>query len=200
MRRAAFDIGSGQIKMQVSDVDITSNKIINVLLTDAMYVGLRENLANSLDGRLSVEIQNKTVGVISELIKKAAYFSPEAYHAIATEGLRLAKNRDELVKRIENETGVPVTIVSQEEEGVLGFISAVSEADVDLDKAVVWDIGGGSFQITAMCGGQYSVYLGRFGKTPMKNAMLKIQGKDLDSLPSPKLTLMLLQILFYLME
>jgi len=32
-RRVAFDIGSGQIKMQVSDVDPTANKIVNVLLT-----------------------------------------------------------------------------------------------------------------------------------------------------------------------
>ncbi|HXF29092.1 MAG TPA: hypothetical protein VN457_04520, partial [Chlamydiales bacterium] len=51
-RRAAFDIGSGEIKMQVSDVDLTVNKIVNVLLTDTAVVRLRENLVKSLDGRL----------------------------------------------------------------------------------------------------------------------------------------------------
>lgn len=184
-RRAAFDIGSGQIKMQVSDVDLTVNKIINVLLMDTATVGLRENLVKSLDGRLSFDIQNRTVTAISELMKKAAPFHPEAYHAVATEALRLAKNGDELVERIKKETGVPVTIVSQEEEGVLGFISAVSEIDMDLDKAVSWDFGGGSFQITTKCGDHYSVYQGRLGKIPLKNALLKIQGKDVDQTFSP---------------
>lgn len=185
VRRAAFDIGSGQIKMQISDVGVTVNKIINVLLTDAVYIGLRENLVNSLDGRLSVDIQNKTVEAISELIKKASSFHPETYHAIATEVLRLAKNADALIERIENETGITVTIVSQEEEGILGFISAVSELDVDPDRVVSWDFGGGSFQITTKCNGHYVVYLGRLGIIPMKNALLTIQGRDVGSAFSP---------------
>ncbi len=130
-RRVAFDIGSGQIKMQVSDVDLKANKIVNVLLTETVPIALRENLVKNLDGRLSLDIQNKTVDAISALMKKAAPFYPQACHAIATEALRLAKNSDVLVKRIKNETGLAVTIVSQEEEGILGFISAANEADVD---------------------------------------------------------------------
>src|SRR5260221_1616498 len=59
-RRAAFDIGSGQIKMQVSDVDLTVNKIVNVLLADTVYVGLREDLVKSLHGPLSPEMQQQT--------------------------------------------------------------------------------------------------------------------------------------------
>lgn len=184
-RRAAFDIGSGQIKMQVSDVDLTVNKIVNVLLTATASVALREDLVKSLDGRLSADIQNKTVDALLELMKKAESFHPTTYHAIATEALRLAKNGAVLADRLTHETGVPVTIVSQEEEGILGFISAVNEADVDLDQAISWDFGGGSFQITAKCGDRYFVYQGRLGKVPLKNALLKIQNKDLDQAFSP---------------
>lgn len=184
-RRVAFDIGSGQIKMQVSDVDLVTNKIVNVLLTDTAYVKLRENLSCSLDGRFSLDIQNKTVEAISKLVKKAAPFHPEAYHAIATEALRLARNSGDLAARIKNETGVPVTIVSQEEEGILGFISAVSETDVDPDQVVAWDFGGGSFQLTTRINDHYSVYQGRLGKVPLKTALLKIQGKDPDPTFSP---------------
>lgn len=178
VRRAAFDIGSGQIKIQISDVDLTDNKIVNVLFIDTAHVALREDLTKSLEGRFSSEIQNKTVEAISSLLQKSKPFQPEAYHAIATEPFRLAKNGTDLAERIEKETGLTVTIVTQEEEGVLGFISAVSEMSIDLDKAVVWDFGGGSFQITTKCCDHYSVYLGRFGKYPMKNTLLKIQGKD----------------------
>ncbi len=165
-RRAAFDIGSGRIKLQVSDVDTRTNKIASVVFTDTASVALREDLANSLNGRLSSEIQNQTVEAIGKLMKKAALHQPEAYHGIGTEGLRLAENGQALVERIEKETGLPVTIVSQEEEGILGFISAVNESDVDPEKAISWDFGGGSFQITAKCGDHYCVYQGRIGKVP----------------------------------
>lgn len=184
-RRVAFDIGSGQIKMQVSDVDTAANKIVNVLLIDNAVVGLRENLIKSLDGRLSSEIQDKTVDAISELVKKAEPFQPEAYHAVATEPLRLAKNGQDLAERIENESGVPVTIVSQEEEGILGFISALSEADISPDRAISWDFGGGSSQFTIKCGDNCVVYKGKFGKIPLKIALLKIQGKDAEHTFSP---------------
>lgn len=184
-RRAAFDIGSAQVKIQVSDVDLTSNRITNVLLTDASTVPLREDLVKSLDGRLSFEIQNKVVDAISQLMKKAALFHPEAYASVATEALRLAKNSQELIERIARETGLAVTIISQEEEGILGFISAVNEADIDPDHAISWDLGGGSFQITAKSGENYTVFQGRLGKIPLKNALLKIQGKDGDQTQSP---------------
>lgn len=184
-RRAAFDIGSGEIKMQISDVDLTANKIVNVLLTDATPIGLRENIAKSLDGRLSSDMQNKTVDAISELMKKAAPFHPESYRGIATESLRLAKNNDILLERIKNETGLPITLISQEEEGILGFISAISQAEVDLDKAISWDFGGGSSQITTRYQDHYFIYQERLGKVPMKNALLTIQKKDDNQQLSP---------------
>jgi exopolyphosphatase/guanosine-5'-triphosphate,3'-diphosphate pyrophosphatase len=177
-RRAAFDIGSGQIKMQVSDVDVTANKIVNVLLTDHAHVGLREDIAKSLDGRLSSDIQNKTVDAIRELMNKCAPFHPDSYHAIATESFRLTKNNEELLERIKHETGLSVTIISQDDEGILGFISAVSVADVDLERAIAWDFGGGSTQITTRSNDHYCIYQGRFGSVPIKNALIKIQGKD----------------------
>jgi exopolyphosphatase/guanosine-5'-triphosphate,3'-diphosphate pyrophosphatase len=184
VRRAAFDIGSGQIKMQVSDVDLKANKIVNVLLVDFAVVQLREDVAKSLDGRLSVDVQNEAVHAISELMKKAAPFHPQAHCAIATESLRLAKNSDEFIERIQNETGLSISVISQEEEGILGFISAVSAAGVDPDKTVSWDFGGGSFQITTKHEDRYVVYQERLGSTPMKNAVLAIQGKEAAS-PNP---------------
>ncbi len=183
-RRAALDIGSGKIKIQVSDVDLTDNRIVNVLFTDTANVGLREDLSKSLDGRLSSEIQNQTIHAIAQLITQASQFQPNAYHAVGTESLRLAKNADVLVERIQQETGVNVTIVTQEEEGILGFISAISEADVDPDRAISWDFGGGSFQITTKCADRYLIYQGKLGKVPLKNALLKIQGKNTFS-PNP---------------
>lgn len=185
VRRAAFDIGSGQIKVQVSDVDLTANKIQNILFIDTALVPLREDLSKSLDGRFSPQLRHRTVEAIKELVKKTAPFHPDAYHAIATESLRLAKDGAALAEQIEKETGVPVTIVSQQEEGILGFMSAVHETALDPDQAISWDFGGGSFQITTQCADHYCVYQGRLGRVPLKNALLKIQGKDAAQIFTP---------------
>ncbi len=184
-RRAALDVGSGKIKIQVADVDAEANRIISTLFVDVACVAMREDLSKSLDGRLSAEIQNKTVEAISELIKKTVPFCPEAYHGIATESLRMAKNGDELVQRIQFETGIPITIISQEEEGILGFTSATSQTEIGFEDAVSWDFGGGSFQMTAKCGDHFCVYQGKLGKVPMKHALLRLQGKDTERAFSP---------------
>ena len=118
VRRTAFDIGSGQIKMQVSDVDLRINKIVNVLLTDTAKVALREDLSKSSDSKLSTEIQNKTVDAISQLMQKAAHFKPEEYHAVATETLRIAKNANTLIERIKKETGLSVSIIPQRRRNI----------------------------------------------------------------------------------
>lgn len=185
VRRAALDIGSGQIKMQVSEVDVTSGKIANVLLADAVRVPLRDDLARSADGRFSPEIENKLIQVIKELVKKIEPFHPQAYHAVATESFRLAKNGDDLIDRIKKEAGVDVTIIPQEEEGILGFISATHEANVDPEKVVSWDFGGGSCQITIRCGHRFCVYQGKLGKIPFRNTLLLIQGKDIGQTLTP---------------
>lgn len=185
VRRAAFDIGSGQIKMQVSDVDTTIGKIANVLLTESVRVALREDLVKSLDGCFSSEIDNKLVQAIKELIKKSEPFHPQSYHAVATESFRLAKNGYALADRIKKETGLSITIISQEEEGILGFISATNEANINPEKVVSWDFGGGSFQITTQCGDQFCVYQGKIGKIPFRNALLHIQGKDVNQTLTP---------------
>lgn len=180
VRRAAFDIGSGQIKMQVSDVDIRVNKIARVLFTDSIRVLLREDLAKSQDGNLSEEIQRKMISAISQLMKKASVYHPGEAHGIATESLRLAVNGQAFIQRIKEKTGLTVTIISQDEEGILGFLSATNEADIDPCKAVSWDLGSGSFQIAAQCDDRTIVYQGKLGKVPFKNVLLKIQGKEIE--------------------
>lgn len=183
-RRASFDISSGQIKIQVSDVDCTAGKV-QVLFNDHVVLPLRDEVVKSLDGRLGDDIQTKLIQAICELIKKAEPFHPKVTRAVATEPFRLAKNGDEVVARILQETSVPVTILSQEEEGILGFIGGVGIAGVEPEKAVVWDFGGGSFQLTIKEGDQYFVYAKKLGKAPVKNVILQLQGKQENESPNP---------------
>ena len=178
VRRAAFDIGSSQIRVQVADVDTVTNRVACTLFSQVVNVELREDIAKSLNGKLSNTIQNKTVQVITELMKEVFTFQPCECTATATETLRIAKNSNELLEHIRRETGLSVEIISQEEEGVLGFITAVHEAKADPDTAVCLDIGGGSFQVTTTSPHGYCTISKKFGEVVVKNMLLRVQGKE----------------------
>ena len=106
VRRAAFDIGSGQVKLQVADVDVKTNTIVQKIHAETAFVPLREELTKSLNGRLSDPIQDKYVEAIKGLMDKAAAFNPEVFYAVVTEPLRMAVNGGELAARIKKEAGV----------------------------------------------------------------------------------------------
>lgn len=186
VRRAAFDIGSGQVKMQIADLDLGSDTLVSVLLNENVRIPIREDLDKSLDETISPDFQDRLVSALAGLMEKAEPYLPSAYHAVATEALRLAKNGPQIVEKIKLVTGLTVTIVTQEEEGVLGFVAAVAEAGIDPDSSLVWDQGGGSLQFTIKEGDTYQVYQSKLGKVPFKRALLSIQGRDrLSNSPNP---------------
>lgn len=174
---AAFDIGSGAIKVQVANVE--NGEIRSVLFTDMVQVPLREDLAKSLDGRLSDEIQNKTVNAIVDLMKKVQLYHPSVCMGFGTAAFREAINGKELAEKIQAKTGLTVRIISQEEEAKLGYLSAARE-----NTDVVWDLGGGSFQMATNTPSGFSFFNGNIGKVSMKKAILRIQNKNEGS-PNP---------------
>ncbi len=55
----------------------------------------------------------------------------------------------------------------------------MASSSLDPEKAVVWDIGTGSFQITTRSDqNDYIVFTGGSGSVPFKNQLIELQGKD----------------------
>jgi exopolyphosphatase / guanosine-5'-triphosphate,3'-diphosphate pyrophosphatase len=186
-RRVAFDVGSGKIKMQISDIDVSTNRIVKAIFSDGILVGFSRDLANSPNKQFSLQIQDKAIQAFSQLKAKADKFQPKAYHGVATEAFRLAENSNELLVRIKNDLNIKIEIIEQDEEGILGFITAINEVNIQPNKAVVWDIGSGSFQMTTKYLNEYFVYKGKLGRITMKDTIInEIQSYHSDvSTPNP---------------
>lgn len=185
-RRAAFDVGSGKIKLQVADVDTENNQIVEIIATAWMHVDFSQDLALSFDQNFSLSIQKQALAAFEKLKKLAESYSPDAYSGVATEAFRQARNASQLAEMIKDQLAIPVHIISQEEEGILGFMTATAAAEADPDNVVVWDTGGGSFQITAKSGEDYIVYRGRLGRVPVKNLFISsIKGKNIEEVRTP---------------
>lgn len=177
-RRGSFDVGSGSLKVLVADVDTETQHITQYLFSEVIRVPFSDDLAKSSDGSFSKEIQAQAKETIATLIQHAEAFKPTSYSGVATEAFRLAKNGQQLIAEIASELNVPISIISQQEEGALGFGTVVELTRCDPDYAIVWDIGGGSFQVSWKEGEQITSYMGNFAKVPMKNIILAVQGKS----------------------
>ncbi len=184
-RRAAFDIGSGAIKLLVADVDTETQQVTKYLYGDSIKVPFSAYLAVRPDGSFGADLQAQTKTAIATLKHKAAPYHPQCFLGVATEAFRLAKNGQQLAAAIEEELGGPIYIISQSEEAELGFASAVAHANGDIERAIVWDIGNGSFQISWKEFDAIHSYTGKLGKVPTKNIILTIQNKEIAENTSP---------------
>lgn len=167
--RAAFDFGSGSIKIQIALIDPSIPKMLGEpLMLKYVPLTLSEDVA-SHEGYISIEMEEKANEVLAKFKKEAqAIAASKGYRAdfagIATDVFRKAKNGKALLQKIEKNLEIKFTILSQEEEGRLGFLTAkILYPEIDEDDLLVWDSGNGSFQITAKIGDSYKTYQGPLG-------------------------------------
>lgn len=174
VRRAAFDFGSGKIKVQVADVDTENHSIVHSLYAKAIVILLSEDAANHPQGCFSEEIQKQAIIATQNLKQKAIELGAVEFIGLATEAYRKAPNGQKLVDRYSLELNIPVKIISQMEEGKMGFLALVAEANLDPSKVISWDIGGGSFQVTYFDEeNTLQVYMAPFGRSTTKNAIIQ---------------------------
>lgn len=178
--KAAFDIGSGATKMKVARVDTCLQKIDKILYDSHEAVKYKESLQNNPKNILNQSILKKGVSALLKLKAKANEFAPDAYEAVATSAFRTAANGEEAAKFIMDQTKIDFKIISQKDEAKLGFYGATRVAETDIQNLVVWDIGGGSMQISAYTGGgQFEIFQGKMASASFKKHIIKeIQGKD----------------------
>lgn len=186
--RAAMDIGSGSTNVQVAEVNVKTGKIVNKIFEQSIPVPYQKHLEQSSNQTFDPEIKERGIQVITTLKENAEAFHVKKIVAVATAAFRSAANAPEFVKEIKARTGLDVKIISQEDEGILGFRGALAVTSLDPKKTVVWDIGGGSMQMTTLTpnGKGYVVEKGTLASIPFKNLLIqKIKGEDPKRVFSP---------------
>jgi exopolyphosphatase/guanosine-5'-triphosphate,3'-diphosphate pyrophosphatase len=102
-------------------------------------------------GMLDPEAIRRTVWVLAEFRDLIAEHGAEAI-AVATEGLRMAANREDFLAAAQDVLGVPVRLISGDEEAELSYRSVADESD-SRQLLRVLDIGGGSTELVSGRGG-----------------------------------------------
>lgn len=185
--RAAIDIGSGATNLKVAKVDPKTNKILIQLYEKSIPVPYQKHLEQSTDATFDAQVKDQGIRAIKALKELADSYQVKKVVAVATAAFRNAKNAEQFAKEIEQETGVQVHIINQDEEGILAFRAALATTSVKPEQAVTWDIGGGSMQLTTLTNeGTYLVEKGKTASIPFKNTVIEqIEHKDFKTIQTP---------------
>ncbi len=195
--RAAVDVGSGSTKLLIAQVDPCTQRIVEILLEDQRKLPYREELEACSSGEglcLTGRVQERGWTLMSEWAQVFAEQGVEEVRGVATEALRQARNGEEFITRLNREFPLQLKLIDQEQEALLGFQAAVLGRQVrmdrgvsDLKKRVVWDIGGGSQQMSRWeGGGKWNVLKSDLGSVAFKNHVIQsIQGRNENRSPNP---------------
>ena len=200
--RASIDIGSGTTKMVVALVDVCSLTIKSVLAPRPgqrieIPVEWKKGIMETDEGRkiFRPEIETAGFAALAKLRQIGLVHGAQNLSAVATSAFRevAPDYATELAARIHDQLGVPIYIIGQSEEARLGFLAAVAKLHVPRSEVLVWDIGGGSMQISVWNEMKRSVtgYEGNFANNAMQSFVVDLLRRDgiaADVTPNPILT------------
>lgn len=140
---AAIDIGSNTTRLLVAEpVDGQLKKVME----QRAYTRINKAIRDS--GEIPDEKASEVADVVATQVRLARELGAETIRAVATAAIREASNGEAVAKQIGEGSGVPVDILSDEEEGRLSFIGATKTLGHPVEGLVgVVDVGGGSTEI-----------------------------------------------------
>jgi exopolyphosphatase / guanosine-5'-triphosphate,3'-diphosphate pyrophosphatase len=138
----AIDIGSNTTRLLVAEpVDGRLKKVME----QRAYTRIGKAVAE--DG-IPPEKAGEVAEVVATQVRLAREMGAETIRAVATAAIREASNGGAVAREIGEEAGVPIEILSDEEEGRLSFIGATKGLGHPVEgKIGVVDVGGGSTEV-----------------------------------------------------
>jgi len=140
---AAIDIGSNTTRVLVAE---PGDGQLRKVMEQRAYT--RINKAIDGEGTISAAKIEEVCEVVSTQVRLARELGAVTIRAVATAAVREAMNGEEAAAAIGDVAGVPVEILSEEEEGRLSFIGATKALGHPANGRIgVVDVGGGSTEV-----------------------------------------------------
>lgn len=134
-----IDIGSNSIKLLVA------NKT-GPLKEDFRGARIGEGISNK-NFTIPEHVIQRNITAILELLKAAEPYHPDLTLIVATSAVRDALNRDEFCQRVQQATGLPVKVLSGQEEALCIAQGVATDPNIKhLKEFCHFDIGGGSLE------------------------------------------------------
>ena len=152
MRLAAIDIGSNAARLLISDVSINNEGKTEFNKVNLVRVPLRLGF----DVFEKKEISPEKTSMILHTIKAYKHlldaYDVKHLKAAATSAMRDAVNAQEIIARVQQETGIAIEVITGGSEASLIYENHIAE-NMDKEHAYLYiDVGGGSTELTFFAG------------------------------------------------
>ena len=137
---AVIDIGSNSIRLMVAKIEEQSIKeLVKKLETTRMGEGLGES------GYIKPDAIYKSLSVLSHYLDVIENYGARLCSVIGTSALREASNSKDFLRKVKQELGIEVEVISGTKEALLSAKGALY--DKTPEKYLVFDLGGGSLEL-----------------------------------------------------
>lgn len=150
----ALDLGTNNCRLLIARrTPEDSDGNFQVIDAFSRVVRLGEGLSQT--GSLSEAAMDRTLAALAVCADKLARRGVVQVRSVATEACRSATNGPEFVRRVYEETGLALDVITPAEEARLAALGCQTLIDARSSRTLVFDIGGGSTEM---------VVIGRHGK------------------------------------
>ncbi|WP_456271720.1 Ppx/GppA phosphatase family protein [Bacillus sp. AK031] len=141
-KSAILDIGSNTIRLVIYQhfEDGRYKEIENVKAVARLRTCLTE------EQKLSAVGIEKLLQILKGMKEILAFHRISSVRCVATATIRQSVNKDSVLLKVKEETGLDIEILSEEQEAYYGYLAVVSTTPVETGITV--DIGGGSTEVT----------------------------------------------------
>ena len=152
IRVGAVDIGSNSLRLLVADVPAESSEPIRTVARAGEPCRLGRGLERT--GVIESALADRAASLTSDFLKRARALGARRFMVGATAALRNAENGSDVARRIQERAGVPVRILTGDEEARLVYEAVVRGlgAPARRSSCVVFDLGGGSTEVVSGLG------------------------------------------------
>ncbi len=158
-RIAAIDVGSLTVRLAVAEVEGAGR--FRVVCRRRAITRLGEGVATA--GRLSPAAVARTLTALAGFGRELAAREVVRTRGVATQAVRQAADGGEFLAQAGAALGVPVAVISPEEEAHLtlqGVLSALEPGILASGPVVLFDLGGGSTEFVLLIPGHAPVFAG----------------------------------------
>ncbi len=153
MRLAAIDIGSNAARLLISEVEINGQGKPQFQKLNLVRVPLRLGFDVFENKFISPDREKMVINTIKSYKLLADVYDVRAMKACATSAMRDASNGRDIIRKVKEETGIEIEIITGDVEATYIYENHVAE-NLDKDHSYLYiDVGGGSTELTLFAEG-----------------------------------------------
>jgi exopolyphosphatase/guanosine-5'-triphosphate,3'-diphosphate pyrophosphatase len=145
---AAIDIGSNAARLLISQVSVYQDGTVDYTKLNLLRVPLRLGFDVFNGGSIGEDKIHQLVETLKAYKLLMSIYKVTAFKACATSAMRDTANSKEILKRVKEETGIEVKIITGQEEANIIYETHIAE-NLNFEKSYLYvDVGGGSTEVT----------------------------------------------------